>query len=74
MVKFDEISGSFKYYDENGEHKLIDKVTYEESAKILSDLNLSPDFRCDMTILHALYVAMRKLQGFSDEDIKKMTV
>ena len=73
MVKYDETGGSFKYYDENGEHRLIDKVTYEESAKIICDLKLSPDFMCDMTISHALYVAMRKLQGFSDEDIKRMT-
>ena len=67
MVKYDETSYSFKYYDENGEHRLIDKITYEEAAKIICDLKLSTDFMCDMTISHALYVAMRKLQGFSDD-------
>ena len=61
MVKYDETSYSFKYYDKNGKHRLIDKITYEEAAKIICDLKLSIDFMCDMTISHALYVAMRKL-------------
>ena len=71
MIKYDLESESFKYYDENGNHKLTDDLTYDDIANIIWDLSLS--FRCDMTISHALYVAVRKLQGYSDEEIKKMT-
>lgn len=72
MVKCDEEYLCFKYYNENGEHEFIDKSTYDEAAKIISNLMLCPEFQCDTTISHALYMGMRKLQGFSDEDIQRL--
>lgn len=74
MVKYDETSNSFKYYDESGKHSLIDKVSYEESIKIINDLILCPEFQCDSTVLSVLYMSMRKLQGFSDEDIQRLMI
>ena len=72
MVKCDEEYLCFKYYNENGEHEFIDKPTYDEAAKIISNLMLCPELQCDTTISHALYMGMRKLQGFSDEDIQRL--
>ncbi len=68
MVKCDE--KVFKYYNKDNEHEFIDVPTYNQAAEIICDLMLSEEFMCDSTILSALYLAMRKLQGFSDEDIK----
>lgn len=72
MVKCDEDYLSFKYYNENGEHEFIDVPTYKKAAEIISNLILCPEFHCDMTISHSLYIAMRKLQGFSDKDIHNL--
>lgn len=70
MVKCDEKYLIFKYYNENNEHEFIDKPSYAKAAEIISNLILCPEFQCDSTISHALYMGMRKLQGFSDEDIR----
>lgn len=72
MVKCDDEYVCFKYYNENGEHEFIDVPTYEQAAKIISNLILCPEFHCDSTILNALYMGMRKLQGFSDKDIQNL--
>ena len=68
MVKCDDEYFCFKYYNENNEHEFI-TPTYNKAAEIISNLMLCPEFQCDSTISSALYMAMRKLQGFSDEDI-----
>lgn len=72
MVKCDEEYLIFKYYNENNEHEFIDKPSYDKGAEIISNLISCPEFQCDSTILSALYMAMRKLQGFSDEDIRRL--
>lgn len=72
MVKCDDEYVCFKYYNENGEHEFIDVPTYEQAAKIISNLILCPEFHCDSTISNALYMGMRKLQGFSDKDIQNL--
>lgn len=72
MVKCDEDCLAFKYYNEKGEHEFIDVPTYEKAAEIISNLMLCPEFHCDTTIYHSLYMAMRKLQGFTDKDIKRL--
>lgn len=72
MVKYDRECDDFKYYNENGEHEFIDIPTYKQAAGIISNLILCPEFHCDSTISSALYMAMRKLQGFSDKDIKRL--
>lgn len=71
MVKHDGIA--FKYYNEKGKHELLSQIPFDKAADILWDLGLSSDFRCDQSISGALYIAVRKLQGFSDEDIQKLT-
>ena len=73
MVKCDEDILIFQYFNDNNQHELISKLSYDTAAEIISDLMLCPEFQCDSTISHALYIAMRKLQGFSDEDIQKLT-
>ena len=72
MVKCDEKYLIFKYYNENNEHELIGNPSYDKAAEIISNLMLCPEFQCDLTISSALYMAMRKLQGFSDEDIQRL--
>ena len=72
MVKCDEEHLIFKYYNENNEHEFIDRPSCDKAAEIISNLMLCPEFQCDSTISHALYMGMRKLQGFSDEDIKRL--
>lgn len=72
MVKYDRDCKDFKYYNENGEHEFIDNFTYEQAAKIICELMLCQEFKHDTTIGGALYMAMRKLQGFSDKDIQKL--
>ena len=71
MVKCDE-QYIFKYYNENGEHEFIHMPTNKKAAEIISDLMMCKKFKCDSTIFTALYMAMRKLQGFSDEDIQNL--
>ena len=70
MIKCDKYG--FKYYNEDGEHEIIDVPTNAKAAEIINDLLMCNDFKYDSTILSALYIAMRKLQNFSDEDIKKL--
>lgn len=72
MIKFDRDCGYFKYYNKNGEHEFINRPSYNQSAEIINDLMSCPEFRYDSTILNALYMAMRKLQGFSNNDIQRM--
>ena len=72
MVKCDEKYLCFKYYNEKDEHEFIEKPTYDEAANIISNLILCQEVHCDSTISHALYMGMRKLQGFSDEDIQRL--
>lgn len=72
MVKYDNKCFTYKYYNENGEHKLMNNIAYDKAAEVINDLITSKEFICDQTILNSLYMAMRKLQGFSDEDIKKL--
>ena len=71
MVKCDDDCVCFKYYNEKGEHEFISVPTYDKAAEIISNLMNCPEFQCDSTILHSLYMAMRKLQGFSDKDIQR---
>ena len=72
MVKYDNKCFGYKYYNESGEHKLMNSITYDKAAEVINDLMTSREFMCDQTILNSLYMAMRKLQGFSDEDIKNL--
>ena len=72
MVKCDEKYLCFKYYNENNEHEFIDILTKDKAITIINDLMLCPEFKCDSTILASLYMAIRKLQGFSDEDIMRL--
>lgn len=72
MVKCDENCLSFKYHNEKGKDEFIDVLSYEKAAEIISNLILCPEFHCDTTISNSLYMAMRKLQGFSDKDIKRL--
>lgn len=72
MVKCDEKYLGFKYYNENNEHEFIDSLTKDKAVTIINDLMFCPEFKCDSTILGALYMAMRKLQGLSDEDIMRL--
>lgn len=69
MIKCDNQYLNFKYYNENNEHEFID---IEKASNIIEDLIHCPEFQCDSTVLQALYMAMRKLQGFSDEEIYKL--
>ncbi len=71
MIKCDE-NYSFKYCNENNEHEFINIPTCDKAVEIISDLMSCEDFRCDSTILNALYMAMRKLQGLSDKDIQRL--
>ena len=72
MVKYDNKCFGYKYYNENGEHELMNSITYDKASEVINDLMTSREFMCDQTILDSLYMAMRKLQGFSDEDIKNL--
>ncbi len=73
MVKCDDDERvCFKYYNENDEHEFIETPTYEQAAIIIYNLILCSEFHCDTTILSALYMGMRKLQGFSDKDIQNL--
>lgn len=57
----------------SGTARVADQLGKRMSATgLLWDLGLSQDFTCDQTISHALYLAVRKLQGFSNENIKKL--
>ena len=74
MVKYDKTINSFKYYYRNNEYELI-KLTPNDKDKIveiLNDLMFCPEFQYDSMILDALYIAMRTIQGFYDEDISKL--
>ena len=62
----------FKYYNKNNEHEFIDILTKDKAITIINDLMFCPEFKCDSTILASLYMAIRKLQGFSDEDIMRL--
>ena len=73
MVKCDEQYLIFKYYNDKNEHEFTKSLSYNKAAEIINDLMLCDEFHCDSTILSALYMAMRKLQGFSDEDIRRLT-
>ena len=72
MVKCDDKYLIFKYYNDKDGHEFIDIPTYDKAAEIINNLIACPEFRCDSTILNSLYMAMRKLQGFSDEDIQRL--
>jgi hypothetical protein len=50
----------------------MNNIAYDKAAEVINDLMTSKEFICDQTILNSLYMAMRKLQGFSDEDIKNL--
>ena len=72
MVKCGEKYLCFKYYNDNNEHEFIDILTKDKAITIIDDLMSCPEFKCDSTILGSLYMAVRKLQGFSDKDIMRL--
>lgn len=71
MIKYNYDCDAYFYYEDD-KHILTKKVSNDMAATIISNLILSQDFQCDQTISTALYKAMRKLQGFSDEDINRL--
>lgn len=65
MVIYDNDCYTYKYYNENNEHELLDddKLTCIKAAEIIHDLMLCKDFIFDQTILNSLDMAMWKLRG-----------
>lgn len=71
MIRYLTATDSFLYYNENNDHMFLKEITPMKAAEIIDELLQLPEFGCDKNIAISLYIAMKKLQGFSDESIAR---
>ena len=72
MVKYIEESQSYQYFDDEGNRIFLKNISCKQAKDIIMQLMMCDDFIADSNIFHSLLIGIRKLEGFSDEDIERL--